>query len=154
MRFKAHEIQESFRELDWIAPLPDHFFHVWVGATQELDLDAASRVWADVAPFPIVYRGANCFHDAAIIEAHTQGVAALVERGFPEANLSLLLPHMSIGYMRRSEAADPLRGALGPFHDVELGTGVADELLLCDVPVARSTFLQPWRVVGSVKLRG
>jgi 2'-5' RNA ligase len=154
VKLKARELQDSFRELDWIAPVPDHFLHLWLGATQELDVDAAARAWADVAPFSIVYRRANCFHDAAIVEAHTQGVPALVERGFPAADLVLLLPHMSIGYMRRAEAADRLRAALRPFREVELGTGVAAEVLLCDIPVAKSTFLQRWRIVGSVKLQG
>jgi hypothetical protein len=59
---------------------------------------------------------------------------------------------MSIGYTRRRGSADRLRAALRPFRDAELGTGIADEVLLCDVPVAKSTFLRPWRVVGSVKL--
>jgi hypothetical protein len=36
---------------------------------------------------------------------------------------------------------------------VSLGTGIVDELFLCEVPVAKSTLLQPWRVLGSVKLR-
>jgi hypothetical protein len=36
---------------------------------------------------------------------------------------------------------------------VSLGTGIVDELFLCEVPVAKSTFLQPWRVLGSVELR-
>jgi len=127
---------------------------VWVGATDELDVDSASRAWADVAPFSVAYRRANCFHDAVIVEAHTHGVEALVERVFPHADLSLLLPHLRIGYVRRSEGADRLRTALPPSREVELGTGIVDEVLLCDVPVAKSRFLQPWGVVGSVKLQG
>jgi len=156
VKLKASEVQAAFRDLDWIAPLPEHFLHVsvWVGATAELDADSASRAWADVAPFLIAYRRANCFHDAAIVEAHTSGVPALVERACRHADLSLLLPHLSIGYTRRSEAADPLRTALRPFREVDLGTGIVDEVLLCDVPVAKSTFLRPWRLVGSVSLDG
>lgn len=156
VRRKVREIQAAFSELDWIAPLPEHFLHVsvWVDEADELDVDSASRAWADIAPFPIAYRQANCFHDAVIVEAHTQGVTALVGRALPEADRSRLLPHVSIGYMRRSGRADPLRTALRPLRPLELGTGIADEVLLCDVPVAKSTFLRPWRVVGSVTLGG
>jgi hypothetical protein len=71
VKLKASVIQAAFRDLDWIAPPPEHFLHVsvWVGATDEL----------------------------------------------------------SIGYARRSEAADPLRTALRPFREVDLGTGIVDE---------------------------
>jgi hypothetical protein len=88
-----------------------------------------------------------------IVEAHTAGVTALVERGFPDADLSLLLPHLSIGYPRRGATADRLREPLRRFRDVELGSGVVDEVLLCEVPIAKSTILRPWTVRGSVKLR-
>ena len=152
VKTRAQEIQAAFGGLEWIAPMPEHFFHVTVATTQTLEVEAAAEAWAGVAPFPIEYRRANCFHDAVIVEAHTRGVAALVERGFPNADASLLLPHMSIGYISGREEAAPLRAALEPFRDVDLGTGVADEVLLCDVPVGKSTFLQPWRVVDSVKL--
>lgn len=152
VKLNARAIQTAFGELDWIAPLPDHFLHVSVAVDQELDVDAAARAWAGVAPFPIVYRRANCFHDAVIVEAHADGVATLVERALPETDLSLLLPHLSIGYVRRHESADRLRGALRPFREAELGSGIAEEVLLCDVPAAKATFMQPWRVVGSVTL--
>ncbi|HEY3017716.1 MAG TPA: hypothetical protein VGJ23_02685 [Gaiellaceae bacterium] len=153
MKTRASEIQASFRELDWIAPLPDHFFHVSVQVTKELDISAAARVWADIPPFSIHYRRVNCFHDAVIVEAHAQGVTELVRRGLPEANLRLL-PHMTIGYVRSSERADRLREALRPFRDTDLGAGMADEVLLCEVPVGKSTFLRPWRLVGTVTLDG
>jgi hypothetical protein len=149
----ARELQSAFGELEWIAPVPDHYLHVSVAVTDELDGTSAARAWADVAPFPIVYRRTNCFHDAPIVEAHTDGVAALVRRALPDHDLTTLLPHMSIGYTRQSEFPDRLRSALRPVRDVELGTGLADEVLLCDVPAAKSTFLEPWRVLASVKLQ-
>ncbi len=149
----ARELQAAFGELDWIAPVPDHYLHVSVAITDELDADSAARAWAGVAPFPIVYRRANCFHDAPIVEAHTDGVASLVRRAVPQHELATLLPHMSIGYTRTRELADRLRTALRPVRDVELGTALADEVLLCEVPAAKSTFLEPWRVLASVKLQ-
>jgi 2'-5' RNA ligase len=99
-----------------------------------------------------VYRRANCFHDAAIIEVHGEGVRALAERAFPKQDLSLLLPHLSIGYVKQSKTAEQLRSALSPFRDVDVGRGVVDEIFLCEVPFAESTFLQPWRVLDSVTL--
>ena len=87
------------------------------------------------------------------IEVHGEGVRMLVERAFPQQDLSLLLPHLSIGYVKQSETAEHLRGTLGPFRDAEFGRGVVDEMFLGEVPFAGSTFLQPWRVLDSVKLR-
>jgi hypothetical protein len=39
-------------------------------------------------------------------------------------------------------------------REVELGTGLVEEVLLCDVPVARSRFFEPWAVLDSVRLQG
>jgi 2'-5' RNA ligase len=150
---RALSVQQSFRAFDWIAPVPEHLLHVSVAEAVGVGVDHAERAWRDVEPFELAYRRANCFHDAAIIEVHGEGVAMLVERAFPQTDLSLLLPHMSVGYFRRSETPEQLRRALAPFRDVDLGTGIVDEVFLCEVPIAESTFLRPWRVLGSVKLR-
>jgi len=135
VKVAARAVQESFRELNWIAPLPPHFLHV--------SASAGAADWASVAPFPITYRGVNCFHDAVIVEAHSEGGP------FPP---SPFLPHLSIGYFRRSESAERLREALLPLRDVELGKGMVDEVVLCDVPIGKTTFFQPWRVVARVRL--
>jgi hypothetical protein len=133
----ARAVQESFRELDWVAGVPDSYLHVSAGPT--------AADWEHVSPFPITYRRANCFHDAAIIEAHADGGP------FPWAPF---LPHLSVGYFRRPERADRLRDALLPLRHVELGEGVVDEVHLCDVPIAKSRFFEPWRVVRSIRLEG
>jgi hypothetical protein len=137
VKVAALEIQRSFDTLDWVAPLPPDFLHV----------SAPSRAaeWGSVAPFTITYRHVNCFHDAAIVEAHAEGGP------FPPTPF---LPHMSVGYFRRAEAPDALRDALVPLRDVELGAGVVDEVLACDVPIAKTRFFEPWRVVESVRLEG
>jgi hypothetical protein len=132
----ARTVQDALRELDWIAPLPQHFLHVSAGA--------AAADWASVPPFSITYRRVNCFHDAVILEAHADGPFA------PPP----FLPHLSIGYFRRSESAARLREALLPFRDVELGTGTVDEVVLCDVLVGKTTFFEPWRIVRTVRLEG
>lgn len=152
VRTNALAVQQSLRGLDWIAPVPDYFLHVSVGEAETVDLDQAERAWRDVEPFELEYRRANCFHDAAIVETHGEGVQQLVERAFPQTDLSVLLPHLSVGYVRRSEPAEELRTALTAFRDVSVGAGIVDEVFLCRVPFAKSTFLRPWRVLGSVKL--
>jgi hypothetical protein len=129
----AAAIQESFRELDWVAPLPDYFLHV----------STPLGFGRDVAPFPINYRGVNCFHDAVLVETHVDGV-------FPPPPF---LPHLSIGYFRRSEPADRLRDKLVPLRDVELGSGIVEEVLLCHVPYAKTTFFEPWTIVETIRLR-
>jgi 2'-5' RNA ligase len=153
VKAKAGGIRRSFRALDWIVPVPDHFLHVSLGGGEGLDVREAERAWRDVEPFELVYRRANAFHEAVIIEAHGEGVRMLVERAFPHADLSLLLPHISVGYVTRRESAAELRRALEPFRDVDVGGDMVDEIFLCEVPVAKSTYLQPWRVLASVRLR-
>jgi hypothetical protein len=153
VKAKARSVQQSFRALDWIAPVPEHFLHVSVGEDTGVEVERMERAWRNVAPFELAYRRANCFHDAAIIEAHGEGVQLLVERAFRQSDLSFLLPHLSIGYFKRREPAEDLRTALTPFRDVNLGTAIVDEVFLCEVPAAKSTFLRPWRVLSSVKLR-
>ena len=88
----------------------------------------------------------NCFHDAAIVEAHPEPDAP-----FPP---SPFLPHLSIGYFRRAERPDALRDALLPHRDVELGSGLVEEVVVCDVPVAKSRFFEPWLVVDRIRLFG
>jgi hypothetical protein len=117
--------------------VPEHFLHVSAGPT--------AADWERAAPFRITYRRANRFHDAAIVEAHAESGP------FPPAPF---LSHLSVGYFRRAEQPDRLRDALLPLRDFELGTGVVDEVHLCDVPIAKSRFFEPWRVVRSIRLGG
>jgi len=131
-------VQESFRDLDWVSAVPEHFLHV--------SAPPSAGEWSAVAPFTLTYRHVNCFHDAAIVEAHPEAGAPFPPPPF--------LPHLSIGYFRRAEGPDPLREALIPRRDVELGSGVVDEVLVCDVAIARSRFFEPWLVVDRVRLGG
>lgn len=131
-------VQESFDDLDWVAPVPDYFLHVSAPAT--------ASEWRAVEPFTIAYRGVNCFHDAAIVEAHAVGGSP-----FPPAPY---LPHLSLGYFRSAERADGLRKALLPHRGVEFGSGIVDEVVVCDVPIGRSRFFDPWLVVDRIRLEG
>jgi 2'-5' RNA ligase len=131
-------VQESFAELDWVAPVPAHFLHV--------SAPTSAAGWGGLAPFEIAYRSVNCFHDATIVEAHAGAGAP-----FPPAPF---LPHLSIGYFRRAERPDALREAIAPHRHVELGSGIVEEVVVCDVPIAKSRFFEPWRVIESVRLAG
>jgi hypothetical protein len=55
--------------------------------------------------------------------------------------------------VKQSENPERLRAALTAFRDADLGTGIVDQVFLCKVPVAKSTFMRRWDVLGSVKLR-
>ena len=148
----SRELRKVAASFEWIAAPPDHFLHVWVGPARDVDAESARRSWSRVEPFAIDYRRANCFHEAVIVEAHAGGVRRLVELGLPHVDRTVLLPHMSVGYTRRSERPAELRAALAPFRDAEFGRGLVREVLLCDVPVSRSTILQPWTVLDRVTL--
>jgi hypothetical protein len=134
----ARTVQESFADLEWVAPTPDHFLH---GSAPP-----SAAAWGALAPFTLTYRGMNSFHDAAIVEVHAEAGAP-----FPPAPF---LPHLSVGYFRRGERPGALRDALMPYRDAELGSGVVDEVVVCDVPMAKSRFLEPWRVVERIRLAG
>ena len=130
-------VQQSFGALEWVAPVPQDFLHV--SAT------ASAAEWGSVAPFSLSYRRANCFHDAAIVEVHADHAP------FPPPPF---LPHLSVGYFRRPEQPGGLRDALASHRDVELGTGLVEEVLVCDVPIAKSRFFEPWHVAATVRLEG
>jgi hypothetical protein len=131
----AVAVQDSFCELDWVASVPQHFLHV--------SAPASAADWGGVAPFRVTFRGVNCFHDAVIGEVHAEGP-------FPPPPF---LPHLSLGYFRRAERADALREALVPLREAELGTAAVEEVALCDVPIGKTRFFEPWRVVERVRLR-
>jgi 2'-5' RNA ligase len=127
VKAEVGRIQRAFAHLDWIAPLPQHFLHVTLGPEPpELD-----------GPFEIDYRRVNCFHEAAIIEAHA-----------PLEGLS----HVSVGYVREPHDAEELRRALVPFREQSFGRATATELLRVRIPIARTTLFQPWTVLTVVAL--
>jgi hypothetical protein len=131
-------LEKSFSGLDWVAPVPRHFLHVAA--------PSSAAEWGSVEPFTLTYRRVNCFHDAVIVEAHPDAGAP-----FPSAPF---LPHLSIGYFRRAERPDALREVLAGQRDVELGSGLVEEIVVCDIAVGRSRFFEPWRVVERIRLGG
>ena len=137
VRHAVEHVQASFAELDWVAPVPEHFLHV--------SAPPSSAGWSTLRPFELSYRCVNCFHDAAIIEAHGD------DTPFPPAPF---LPHLSIGYFRHAARPESLRAALRPRRDVQLGSGLVDEVLVCDVPIGKSRFFEPWEVADVIPLKG
>jgi 2'-5' RNA ligase len=136
-------LQNEFAHLEAIAPTPAHFLHVTIGH------DGASP-FAGIEPFEIVYRGVNCFNEAVVVEVDGDGPRRLAGR---VRSLDLFLPHLTVGYVREPLPAEEVRGALLPVRNLELGTQVVEEVLLCRVPASRATFLRPWTVVQRVRLR-
>jgi hypothetical protein len=49
-------------------------------------------------------------------------------------------------------APEPLRAAVLPLRETDLGEQEVDELLFCLVPASRQTILEPWTVVGAALL--
>jgi 2'-5' RNA ligase len=148
---RVSRLVEALAGFDWIDVTPEHFLHVWVGPAREGDVTRTSKAWRSIPPFVISYRRASCFHDAVIVEAHTDGVRKLAESALPHVDVNLL-PHMSVGYVRRPGGPNGLRRTLTPFRDLDLAAGIVRDVHLCEIPIAKSTFLQPWRVVDSVRL--
>lgn len=146
-------------ELAGVSAVPGHFAHVWIHGVAEdpdparvIELVAAARDgWASADGFDIAFRCANCFHDAAVVEAHTEGVAQLLQALNPKADLRVVLPHMTVAYLR-SPLPGPLRAALQDFRDQDFGTFHVHDVNLCLVPIARSTFLRPWEVAATISL--
>jgi 2'-5' RNA ligase len=143
-----------------VAAVPEHFLHIWIhGVAQDPApskvrelVDAAREIWAEEDSCEIVLRHANCFHDAAVVEAHTEGVPRLLAALNPDADLRVALPHMTVAYLR-SPAVGSMRQALKEFRAREFGSFHADNVRLCLIPIAGSTFLRPWEVAGAQPLR-
>jgi 2'-5' RNA ligase len=146
-------------ELERVAVVPEHFLHISIhgvahnpgpSRVREL-LDEAREIWAEEPCCEIVLRHANCFHDAAVVEAHTEGVPRLLAALNPDADLRVALPHMTVAYLQ-SPSLVSIRHALKEFRGREFGSFQADNVRLCLIPIARSTFPRPWEVAGTQPL--
>ncbi len=152
---RALELQRAFAHLDWITPLPAHFLHVSVafpgGTAAEEELARGRDACVGVAPFEVDLRRVGCFHDAVIVEVHGDGPRELAARLDEDRDLSTYLPHLTLGFFNDAHDPAPLREALVPLRDVDLGRRRFDAVTLCVVPASRTTILTPWRVAGRVE---
>ena len=117
-------------------------------------VERAERAWAGVRPFDLGLRRINCFHDAVVVEAVGDGprdlVTRLVDAGLSRVALDTFLPHLTLGVFEPGDPA-PLREAVVPIREADLGRQSVTEATLCLLPASRTTILDPWEVVGSVR---
>jgi hypothetical protein len=144
----ALEVQGAFASLEWLAPVPEHFLHVWLGfATSAGGWPHELR---HSGAFDAVYRRVNCFHSAVVIEVEAPQLRELIAGTQVEA--STFLPHMTIGVTREEHDPRELRTALLPLRNAELGGGKVAELTRIRFPAAQTTLLQPWTDIEFVPL--
>ena len=149
----SRQLRDRLAHVESLRPVPDHFLHVWLGSARELSPARAEKAWAGIRPFGVQYRRVNCFHDAVIVEADAKGVRSLVAAGLPHISPETFLPHMTVAYTAARTPPEPVRQALAAFRESAFGEGLVREVRLCRVPIARSTFLEPWTAVAAVELR-
>ena len=150
VRNEATSVQQKLA-VEGIRLVPAHFLHVSVGS-HEVELDAARERLGGFGPFEARYGPVNCFHDAAVLEVHSQRFADLARALDSERDLDYLLPHVSLGYFEGRLPPESLREALLPIRERAPVTETISEVHLCVVPIARSEILSPWRVAGTVRL--
>jgi hypothetical protein len=135
-------LQAALEDVPGLEPIPQHFLHVWLRGRDGADVEALAR--GD--PFPLAYRNVNCFHTAVFVEAQAQQLEDVAAP--PE-----FLPHMTIAVVRGRPEVAPVRAAVTPLRDTDLGTHVVDELTRIAFPAGRTTVLQPWSVIERRSLR-
>jgi 2'-5' RNA ligase len=139
----AERVQERLASIEGLEPLPRHFSHVTVGAGGD-DVPISGR------RFEISYPRLACFHEAVVAEAGAPALRDIVARAWPERDLSVFLPHLSLVYARGPVDPAEVRAVLE--RDTPLGRHVVTEIALCMVPVAKRTLLEPWTVAATVVL--
>ena len=143
----ARAIQERLAHLDGLVTVPAHFLHVWIGEAGAAG-EAPAR-WPELAPVELELRRVSCFHTAVVAEAHGSLGPLLAGSGL---NPSTFLPHLSLAYVRDEQPPHELRDALVSFRDEPLGRFVADEIALVRFPAGRTTVLQQWEVLRTIRL--
>jgi 2'-5' RNA ligase len=165
-------LQMELTALDDLAAIPVERFHVSVApaaVTDEPDpalehelLHHAEQAWAAEPPFLVDLHSVNVFPTAVVVEVHGKGPAHLLDRllesgywkGLPwrAPNRDIFLPHLTVAIATRRRAADDVRRVVQGHRHEDFGTLEVDCLELCRIPVARSRLLQPWDVVGAIRL--
>ena len=136
-------LQAELEDVPGLEPSPHHFLHVWVRGQHGPDVEAL----AEGGPFELSYRRVNCFPTAVVVEAHAESLESVDAPDW-------FLPHLTIAVVRGAPDPNPVRDAVVPLRDADLGTTVVDELVYVRFPLSRSTVLQPWTVTERRSLRG
>jgi hypothetical protein len=134
----AVELQRPLAGIDWLALLPDHFLHV--------SLPMPVTELRGKGPFELEYSGANCFHEAVVVQVEAPSLRAL----HPSMTF---LPHMTLAITTREAPADELRDVVKGMRDAVLGREAADEAIRIAFPFSRERFLEAWTVRERMSLK-
>lgn len=146
-------VQARLAHLSWLRMLPGHLLHVTLG---RVDGGGAgdNEAPAGLAPFRLSFARLNALHGAVVAEVggETDALRRATMALAPAVEPTTFLPHVTVAAIWQPAAPAELRAALEPLRDVALGEQVVSELLLCDVPAGRGTFMQPWTVLKCLPL--
>lgn len=166
------DLQRTLTDLGGMTPIPPDRLHVSVAPatiTEQAEphleaelLEQAEKAWVDQPAFDIEIDGINVFPTAVVAEIGGDGPGRLLDhlltsgywRGLPwrAPNREIFLPHLTVAIAAEPRPAEPIRRIAQAHRHVRFGAVHVDEVQLCRVPVARRRLLQPWEVVGSVRL--
>jgi hypothetical protein len=144
----ALNVQDVFAGLDWLAPIPEHFLHVWLGGAG--GLGAKPKELRGSGSFEAVYGRVNCFHSAVVVEVQAPPLGAFVAG--TEVDSATFLPHLTIGITRKEHDPGDLRRALLSLRNIDLGVSEVTELKRIRFPAGQRTLLRPWSVIETVPL--
>jgi beta-phosphoglucomutase-like phosphatase (HAD superfamily) len=105
--------------------------------------------WRGTGAFEVSYERINCFHSAVVVEAHAPRLHELIEGSDLDADT--FLPHLTIATTTEAHAPADLQELLVTLRERQLGTGTASEAKRVRFPAARTTLLQPWEVVETIR---
>ena len=149
---EATAVQQALAGVQGLRPTPTHWLHVSLGPGREDGLDGVRERLRDFGSFSAEYGPATCFHEALVLEVHSDRMTDLARAIDPERDLELFLPHVSVAYVAGTPEPGPSREKLIELRDRPPVPERISEVQLCVVPVRRSKLLSPWRVAGVVPL--
>jgi hypothetical protein len=149
---EAASAQRELVGLDGIRPTPAHWLHVSLGHGREDQFETVRERLRRFGSFEADYGPTSCFHEAVVLEVHSERFENLARAVDPDREVSLFLPHLSIAYVDGSPAAAPIRERVNALRARPPVRDLVSEIELCVIPVARGQLLSPWRVVGTVPL--
>ena len=149
---EAAAVQRALSEVEGLRLTPAHWLHVSLGQGTREELDAVRERLTGFGSFEAAYGPVNCFHDAIVLEAHSDRFGLLARAISPELDLDRFLPHLSIAYVEGEPPAPAVRDALVQLRSRPRVVDQVTQIELCVVPVRRSELLEPWQLAGVVEL--
>jgi hypothetical protein len=137
---EALRVQGVLEQVPGLELVPHHFLHVWIRGTSH---GPDPEELAETAPFELGYRRLACFHTAVVVEA--------VSDAFDRVDAPpTFLPHMTLAVVRGAPDPGPIRDAVVPLRDVELGRDAVRQLARVRFPCSATTVLEPWTVLDAL----